>query len=525
MKSKRILKFISCIAAISIIITSLFVGFNAFANQSGDFNYEILDEKNCVLTDYTGTNPNVVIPSEIDGYTVTGIGDDAFSASDEDTFRITQVTIPSSVISIGETAFFGTGLSEIIIPEGVETIGQQAFDACPNLISATLPASLTNLGTSAFGFQDSNLQEINVSPDNQNYCSVDGIVFNKDMTKIIQYPVGKTASDYVIPDTVITIGESAFYDAVNLVNVVIPNSVTVIEDYAFAGTGLKTVTIPENIKYIGGWAFANGDLTTIIILSKSDFEISESTFNDGQNENFQTFIGYAGSGTEKMVNEWLEYAEADDSYEVNFKFVAIEPANLKDDATNIIVTAGKDDTIAYGATLEVTVEAQTATSVTYNITLISNGEEIQPNGTVTVKIPVPKTLDAKTCAVYRIETDGTRIDMNAVYENGYMVFSTEHFSNYVLEGKETAGSSGNEKPADTEKPVDSDTTEQNNTNNGDKNNDTSDSNTNSSKVQNTSIPDTGKKQADLSLVVMFAVVGTIAFFSVALLRAKKKTQK
>ena len=525
MKSKRILKFISCIAAISIVITSLFVGFNAFADQSGDFEYEILDEQTCVITGYTGSNPEVVIPSEIDGYTVTEIGDDAFYASDEDTFRITEVTIPSSIITIGELAFFGTGISEIIIPEGVEVIGRQAFDACPNLTKVTLPASLANLGSSAFGFQDINLQEINVSPDNQNYCSVDGVVFNKDMTRLIQYPIGKSATDYVIPDTVITIGEGAFNEAANLESVVIPNSVTVIEDYAFTLAGLETVTIPENIKYIGGWAFDCLDLTTIVILSKGNFEISEATFGSPNNTIFKTFIGYAGSGTEKMVNEWLEYAESDDSIEVNYKFVAIEPANLKDDTTNIIVSASEDDTIAYGTTLEVTVEEQTSTSVTYNITLVSNGEEVQPNGTVTVKIPVPETLDPETCAVYRIEADGTRTDMNAVYEDGYMVFSTEHFSDYILEGRTTTGENAKEEPTDTEEPTTSNTANQNSTTNDNKDGNISNSNTNPTKVQNANIPNTGKEQADFSIYVLLAVAGTIMFFSVACLRTKKKMER
>ena len=519
MKSRKVLKFISCIAAISIIVTSLFVGFNAFADQSGDFEYEILDEQTCAITGYTGTNSEVVIPSEIDGYTVTEIGNDAFSASDEDPFRITKVTIPSTVITIGETAFFGTGISEIIIPEGVEVIGQQAFDACPNLISATLPASLIELGNSAFGSQNPSMQEINISPDNQNYCSVDGVVFNKDMTKIIQYPIGRSASFYEIPDTVTTIGDGAFTEAGNLKKVVIPSGVTVIEDYAFCLSGLESVTIPENIKYIGGWAFDCMELSTIVILTKGDFEISEATFGNPNNTIFKTYIGYTGSGTEKMVNKWLDYAENDDAFEVNFKFVAIEPANLKDDTTNIIVTADKDDTIAYGTTLEVTVEEQTSTSVTYNIALALNGEEIQPSGKVTVKIPVPEALDPETCTVYRIEADGARTDMNAAYENGYMVFSTDHFSDYVLEGKVVAGSST------TENPSTSNTTNQNTENSGNKNSDISNEASTSATVQNPDIPDTGRTEANAALYIGVAVSGAALFFTVACLRARKRSEK
>ena len=448
MKKNKAIKCLSFLTATAIVISTLLFSFNVFAEQSGDYTYEIIDSQTCRITGYTGTNTKLVIPSEIDGYTVTQIGDSAFETEDEDPIKIEEVTIPESVTYIGYTAFFGTAITEIVIPEGVEVIEQQAFDACPNLVTATLPSSVSTLGMSVFGFQDPNLQEINISSNNQNYCSVDGVVFSKDMTKLIQYPIGKTASSYSIPDTVSTVGEFSFMECTNLKNVYLPKSVTTIEDFAFCNTGLQSVVIPENIQNIGSWAFANNYLATITILSKSDFEIGEGTFDDGRNKNFQTFIGYADSGTEKMVNEWLELAETDDSIEINYKFVPIEPANLQDKATNIIVSADSEDTIPYGTSLKVTIEEQSSTSVTYNITLISNGNEIQPNGTVSVKIPVPENLDSSTCKVYRIESNGSKTDMNAVYKNGYMEFSTDHFSKYVLSGEENTI----ENPDENSKP-------------------------------------------------------------------------
>lgn len=521
MKNNKISKILSALLAAVLVVTTVSFAFSAFADQSGDYTYEILDENTCSITGYTGSDHDIVIPSEIDGYTVVEIGFSAFEQPEEEPRKtITSVVIPNTVKSIGMTAFFGTNITEIIIPEGVETIEQQAFDACRDLVSATLPSSLVTLGQSAFGSQDTKLQEINLSLENQNYCSVDGIVFSKDMTKLIQYPIGKTAKSYSIPDTVTTIGEFAFMECQALEHINIPNSVTVIEDFAFCNTALKEIIIPQNIKNIGSWAFANNYLTTIIILSKTDFEIGEGTFDDGRDQKFQTFIGYTGSGTEKMVNEWLEYAESDDSFEVNFKFVAIEPANLKDDTTNIIVSASEDDTIAYGTTLEVIVEEQTSTSVTYNITLVYNGEEIQPNGAVTVKIPVPETIDPATCAVYRIEEGGTRTDMNAVYEDGYMAFSTEHFSNYILEGKAAIGGT-TEEPSETEEPSTSETQDQNNTSTNSNDNSTTKSSANTAKVQNASIPNTGKEPIELSLYTAIAVAGAILFFSTAYLRSKK----
>lgn len=521
MKNNKISKILSALLAAVLVITTVSFAFSAFADQSGDYTYEILDENTCSVTGYTGSEPDIVIPSEIDGYTVVEIGFSAFEQPEEEPRKtITSVVIPNTVKSIGMTAFFGTNITEIIIPEGVETIEQQAFDACRDLVSATLPSSLVTLGQSAFGSQDTKLQEINVSLENQNYCSVDGIVFSKDMTKLIQYPIGKVAKSYSIPDTVTTIGESAFMECQALEHINIPSSVTVIEDFAFCNTILKEVIIPKNIKGIGSWAFANSYLTTIIILNKTDFEIGEGTFDDGRDNKFQTFIGYAGSGTEKMVNKWLEYAESDDSFEVDFKFVAIEPANLKDNTTGVEVLASKDDTIAYGATLNVTVAEQTETSVKYNITLVADGNEIQPADSVTVKIPVPETFDPETCAVYRMEADGARTDMNAVYENGYMVFSTDHFSEYVITG-EIKGTEIPTEPGSSEDSTDSSGQKQNSSGNSDKL--VADTNT---KVQNASIPDTGAKEQDsIALYVLISAAGAVLFFGIASARAKKQFNK
>lgn len=518
MKKTKAIKCLSFLTATAIVISTLLFSFNVFAEQSGDYTYEVLDSQSCKITGYTGTDTELVIPSKIEGYAVTQIGDSAFEVSDEDPIKIEKVTIPESVEYIGYTAFFGTAITEIVIPEGVKVIEQQAFDACPNLVSATLPASLETLGMSVFGSQDPKLQEINIAANNQNYCSVDGVVFYKDMTKLIQYPIGKTATSYSIPETVETIGEFAFMECSNINNVNIPKSVTSIEDFAFCNTKLQSVVIPENIKNIGSWAFANSYLTSITILSKSDFEIGEGTFNDGRNKNFQTFIGYAGSGTEKMVDELIKNAEAGGSSEIKVEFIPIEPANLQDKATNIIVSADSEDTIPYGTSLKVTIEEQSSTSVTYNITLISNGNEIQPNGTVSVKIPVLENVDSKTCIVYRIESDGSKTNMNAVYKNGYMEFSTDHFSKYVLSGEESAieNPDENSKP---QQPITDDKTETT-TNSND------DATINSQNTENTisngdkTSPNTGAYEQNYSLYAL--VASSISGLGVLAVMLKKK---
>ena len=87
---------------------------------------------------------------------------------------------------------------------------------------------------------------------------------------------------------------------------------------------------------------------------------------------------------------------------------------------------------AFSGFSNVTIVEKTEDSITFDISLENNGAEVQPNGQVTVKIPVPADMDTNGLSVYRAEEDGTYTNMNAVYENGYMVFTTDHFSIYVM---------------------------------------------------------------------------------------------
>ncbi len=98
------------------------------------------------------------------------------------------------------------------------------------------------------------LMEINVDPDNPNYASVDGVLYNKDKSVLIAYPPAKTEFD--IPASVTQIANYAFSGCRNLKSLVIPNSVTQIEAYAFEGcTNLENITIPESVSSVGNYAF------------------------------------------------------------------------------------------------------------------------------------------------------------------------------------------------------------------------------------------------------------------------------
>ena len=211
------------------------------------------------ITRYKGPDSGeVVIPKTIEGYEVKGIG----------------------ARYSGAAVFQGfTGITSIVIPDSVISIDGSAFDGCTSLA------------------------EITVSPDNKNYSSVDGVLFNKDGSELIVYPKGNGRSAYTVPDGVTSISGSAFSGCTSLTEIVIPDSVTSIGESAFSGctslskvklsnnlriiqertfsgcTSLKEITIPDSVTEIGEFAFSGCTSLLKVVLSKNMTAIEAQTFS------------------------------------------------------------------------------------------------------------------------------------------------------------------------------------------------------------------------------------------------------
>ena len=268
--------FLYCSELTSIVIPNSVtsIGINAFLGCTGLTSIEIPDSVTSIggcAFDHCSGLTNVEIPNS-----VTSIGNTAFYYCS----GLTSITIPNSVTSIGWQTFEGcSNLTSITIPNSVTSIGEDAFEYCSGLTSITIPNSVTSIGSSAFN-GCSNLKEVHIT-DLDAWCNIDFESYTSNPLRDVHnlYLNKELITNLVIPNSVTKIKNYAFLGCTKLTNITIPNSVTSIGGYAFSGcSGLTSIEIPNSVTSIGNYAFNGCTGLTSITIGSGVSVINEQAF-------------------------------------------------------------------------------------------------------------------------------------------------------------------------------------------------------------------------------------------------------
>ncbi|MDE5994262.1 MAG: leucine-rich repeat domain-containing protein [Oscillospiraceae bacterium] len=263
--------------------------------------------------------------------------------------NIKKLTLPDGLREIKEFAFYNCFVNELVLPNTLRIIEKNAFYACSNLINIVLSNTLEEIGYEAFSGTEIQqitipasvmtldnyalegmqyLKEIIVDSDNENYASVDGVLFNKDLTVLMQYPSNKDDTEYTIPEGTLSVSLTAFWHNTasakfgkNLKVLNVPNSVTTIplfsgnSNYGYmkfycleainisegsskyssidgvlfdkektkmiyypCGKKETTYTIPETVNTVGKYAFMYNYTLTEVIISNNVTALGETSF-------------------------------------------------------------------------------------------------------------------------------------------------------------------------------------------------------------------------------------------------------
>lgn len=289
-KMKRILgvALVCCLAPGLLPLSVLaFYGYTeiAYAVEGGNI-YFYVEEGTIIDCDDSVTAAD--IPSEINGVSVTNIDTYAFNGCS----KLTKITVDSSnpnYISVDGVLFdkncenliqypSGKQGTSYVIPDGVTTIAECAFDKCSELASITIPSSVTSINDNAI-WCCRRLTDIIVDSGNSKYKSVDGVLFDKNCENLMLYPAGRAGTSYVIPDGVTSIREHAFY-------------------LCF---GMTAIAIPDSVTSIGEEVFWDCREMKDVYYSGSQAEWDKISIEDGNENLTNATIHYNSSGTEIMI--------------------------------------------------------------------------------------------------------------------------------------------------------------------------------------------------------------------------------
>lgn len=398
-------------------------------------------------------NTSYIIPE-----TVAEIGNNAFTSC-----KFNKIIIPDSVYRIGVNAFWGCGnLEEIIISDSVKQIGEYAFYSCERLAKIELSECLSEISASTFAHCYA-LTDITL-PDNIEIIGAHAFERCYSLINVItcSKTIGDKAFEYcenlknITINNIEKVGGNAFYGCQSIENVyllslekwcaidfendyanpisfsttaklyinnvyaediVIPETVTDIGNYAFCyNESIKSVTLPKSIKRIGDFSFYSCDSLTDVFYKGSPASWSLIDFGEANQITSGTTLHFSETGNTFTLSD------TDTGIEAEYRYDDFEGYERQQEL--VIIKGGPNANLvfkdAYGRYMS------------YDISFKVNGYEIQPDFDVTIKIPIPEGYNRYTTAVYYIDEDGAETKLNSTYSNGYIIFLTDHFSEYAL---------------------------------------------------------------------------------------------
>lgn len=255
--------FCASLKSVSIPSTTVYIGEHPFRSCTSLTSIEV-DESN---TAYCDIDKNL--------YTKDGKSLIQYALAKDSA----EFSVPYGVVSIEAYAFYGNDyLKDVFFPGSLISIGECAFSNCDRLSKLSIPSSTTEIAHDAF-FNSQAIAWISVDESNPSYTSFGGNLYTKDLKTIVLYAMGKTDTSFYIPYGVTNIGDYAFATCDNLVTINIPDTVLEIGNSAFyACRYLKAIDIPYGVREIGEYAFANCFSAESLVVSDSVVYIDANAF-------------------------------------------------------------------------------------------------------------------------------------------------------------------------------------------------------------------------------------------------------
>lgn len=456
------------------------------------FYYDENYDGTLAIKDYEGNEEDVVIPTEIDGKKVRTFGFGYKDSSDPNSKRtyvfsnnttVKTLTIPEGVeldtivpsfalwdtlpeiyVSSNNSRYSseggalidkqnksllylpGTASGKYTVPEGVTSIESFALSNA-DISSLVLPSTFNN-----FSFVEDKLISIIVSEKNP-YCkSLNGSVLSKDGKTLYKVP-GGTSGEYTVPSSVVKIDSNAFLNCHYLTSINIPEGVESIGQLAFALCfSLKEIVLPNSLNSIGFGAFQSCTSLSMISIPENVTSINNSSFINCTNLSSVAIHGNVTSIADDAFDNCEKLAAihgVEGSYTETFAkakeygFTAIKSLvltsdneeNISVDTQNYVVPEGTElkvekkdkETVS-----EIFEDSGSEKAVAFDIHLEKEEEKIQPNGKVTVKIPLPEGYDPEKSKICYVDSDGNITYIKSSVTELYIIFETDHFSVYAI---------------------------------------------------------------------------------------------